>query len=129
MLFAVFTRPFWNLTISDLKVSSTNQATHTNLDSSEKSDAGTSSKSVLLLKTKVKYLSPKDYNLGSNNLILEDLDISNSSGYIQEPKQRLISLRGLSPPSVNKSHPHLFTKGDFNFAFRSFSISSRVITI
>ena len=129
MLVAVFLRPFWNVTLGDLKVSSANQVTKIDLDSSKKSDAGTSSKSVLLLKTKLKYVSPKDYLLTGENTFKSKLIIQDSTGYTQEPKQRLISLRGLSPPIVNKSNSHLFTIGDFNFAFRSFSISSGIITI
>ena len=129
MVLTVVLRPFWNVTINDVSIKS-QLASTLNIDSEKKNtDLNKSTKNQLLLKTKMKYLNPKALKPASPTISVYQKNEPIQEELKLDLRERLISLKGVSPPSVDKSITHLSTLGDLTFAFKSISVPDWTITI
>ena len=129
MVLTVVLRPFWNVTINDVSIKS-QLASTLNIDSEKKNtDLNKSTKNQLLLKTKVKYLNPKSLKPASPTISVYQKNKPIQEELKLDLRERLISLKGVSPPSVDKSITHLSTLGDLTFAFKSISVPDWTIII
>lgn len=129
MVLTVALRPFWNVTINDISINSQHVST-LNINSENKSsELDKSTKGQLLLKTKWKYLNPKSLKPATPVIYVYQISEPIQEELKLDLRERLISLKGVSPPSVDKLTTHLSTLGDSTFAFKSISVPDWTITI